>query len=65
MSERGLATAQSRVQALQQKHAILSSRIHEAHNHPSSTDFYLRQLKKERLLIKEALEEMRRKTATN
>jgi hypothetical protein len=64
MPSRGTTSSQvSRLKALQEKHAILSNRINEAHHSPSATDFYLRQLKKQRLLLKDELEGIR-KSAT-
>ena len=60
MSEQGLLSAQqSRIEALRQRHQILSSRIEEAYKSPSTTDFYLRQLKKQKLVLKEEIEELR------
>lgn len=60
MTARGLsATQNTRLEALRQKHAVLKSRIEEAQNIPSTTDFYLRQLKKQKLLLKEQIEGIR------
>lgn len=53
----------SRIEALRKKHSILSSRVTEAQRDLSCTDFYLRQLKKQKLLVKEELEGIRLKTA--
>ncbi|MGB4057040.1 MAG: YdcH family protein [Alphaproteobacteria bacterium] len=50
---------QTRVEALRRKHAALKSRIEEAHATPSTTDFYLRQLKKQKLMLKEEIEKIR------
>jgi hypothetical protein len=62
MTARGLASTQtSRIKALQEKHAIISSQIEEAQSSPSATDFYLRQLKKQRLILKDELEATRKK----
>lgn len=55
---------QERVQALQSKHQILSERIDEAQRHPSTADFYVRQLKKQKLMIKEELEGIRSKAVS-
>lgn len=57
-------TPQERVLALQSKHKVLAERINEAQKHPSTADFYIRQLKKQKLMIKEELEGIRRKTAS-
>lgn len=60
MSTQGLLSAQkSRLEALRNRHAILSSRIEEAQKSPSTTDFYLRQLKKQKLVLKEEIEGIR------
>ncbi|MGQ0528139.1 MAG: DUF465 domain-containing protein [Alphaproteobacteria bacterium] len=63
MTARGLSTAQSRLEALKQKHSILSMRVEEAYKTLSTTDFYLKQLKKEKLVLKEKIEGVRRKAA--
>jgi len=60
MSVQGLLSAQkSRLEALRQRHSVLSTRIEEAHKSPSTTDFYLRQLKKQKLVLKEEIEGIR------
>ena len=60
MPARGLLSSQkSRVEALRQRHAILSTRIEEAQKSPATTDFYLRQLKKQKLMLKEEIEGIR------
>jgi hypothetical protein len=50
-----LSSQESRVQALQNRHAVLSNKVEEAYRSPSTTDFYLRQLKKEKLALKEEM----------
>ena len=60
MTARGLsATHSNRLTALREKHAALSARIEQAQKSPSTTDFYLKQLKKRRLQIKEEIEGIR------
>lgn len=60
MSTQGLLSAQkSRLEALRQRHAVLSNKVEEAHKSPSTTDFYLRQLKKQKLSLKEEIEGIR------
>lgn len=49
----------SRIEALRARHAALSSRLDEAQKLPSTNDFFLRQLKKEKLLLKEQIEHLR------
>jgi hypothetical protein len=58
------AIPQSRLEALRSKHEVLTGRIEEAHRQPSSTDFYLRQLKKQRLAVKEQIESLREGSAS-
>ncbi len=53
------APPQSRIEVLKQKHAILKSRIEQEQRYPSAADFYLRQLKKQKLLLKEKIEKIR------
>ncbi len=60
MSTQGLLSAQkSRLEALRRRHEVLSNRVEEAYKSPSTTDFYLRQLKKQKLVLKEEIEEIR------
>ena len=49
-----------RVQALKNKHKALSEIVDEAQKDLSTTDFYLNQLKKQKLVIKERLAEEER-----
>lgn len=67
MTSRGLASSSnvSRMKALQTKHAILSSQIEDGQSNPSTPDFLLRQLKKERLYLKDRLEEIKRTGTAN
>lgn len=66
MTLRGHASSQvARINALQEKHAILSSRIEEAQHSLSTTDFYLRQLKKQKLILKEEIEGIRKRKASS
>lgn len=66
MTARGLASSQvSRIRALQDKHTVISSQLNEAQNSPSATDFYLRQLKKQKLYLKDELEGLRGKSAAH
>jgi hypothetical protein len=65
MTLRGHVSSQvSRLNALQEKHAALSSRIEEAQHSLSTTDFYLRQLKKQKLVLKEEIENLHGRRAT-
>ena len=48
----------SRLQALKNKYSIIDSRIEEAQKRPYSADFYVTELKKQRLLIAEEIETM-------
>lgn len=49
----------SRVESLRAKHSMYKDLIRQAQQSPSTTDFYLRQLKKQKLMIKEELEGIR------
>lgn len=62
MTARGLASssATSRLEALQAKHNALKSHIETEQRSPAATDFYLRQLKKQKLQLKEQIEDARR-----
>lgn len=60
MSATALLSAKtSRLEALQKRHTVLSSKIEEAQKSPSTTDFFLRQLKKQKLALKEEMEGIR------
>jgi len=50
---------ETRVKALEKKHAHLSNRVEEALKRPANTDYYLQQLKKQKLQVKDQLERMR------
>ncbi len=50
----------SRIEVLQQKHAVLSNRIEKAQHLPSTTDYYLTKMKKQKLLLKQEIEYMKR-----
>lgn len=61
MTERGtsISSPASRIEALRHKHALLKHRIETMQTLPSTTDFYLRQLKKQKLMLKEEIEGIR------
>lgn len=44
-----------RIKALKEKHTALSQEIEEAQKNLSTTDFYLSQLKKQKLMVKEKI----------
>lgn len=50
------SSQESRLQALKHKHAVLSEKVDEAQQHPSSAEYYLKQLKKQKLVIKEEIQ---------
>ena len=65
MNTNGAANAaELHLEALKSKHADLSNYIEREERALASTDFYIRQLKKQRLLLKEEIEAMKR-TAAN
>lgn len=52
-----LSSEQSkRLDALKAKHASVSERLERAMKTPSSADYYLRQLKKQKLLLKDSIQ---------
>lgn len=51
----------SRVEALRQKHLAVEAQIIDAIRSPSIADYYIRNLKKQKLMIKEEMEAMREK----
>ena len=59
MSALGLTGSNlSRLNALQDKHHALEEEIEQEQKHPSVADFYLRKLKKKKLLLKEEIENL-------
>lgn len=56
-------SSQSRIDALREKHRVLSDAVCDAAKHPATTDFYLNQLKKQKLVIKEEIADQERHVA--
>ena len=66
MSTQALLSAQkSRLEALKTRHAVLSSRIEEAQKSPATADFYVRQLKKQKLTLKDEIQQIRESGAAS
>lgn len=60
MPHRALSeTSISRLEALKAKHLLYKERIKEAQKSPATADYYLQQLKKQKLQIKEEIEGVR------
>lgn len=60
MAKQELVSSQhSRLEALRDRHAALSVRVEQAQKRPATTDFFLRQLKKQKLILKEEMEGLR------
>lgn len=55
---------QSRLEALRARHAILADRIKDLQKSPASSEFYLKQLKKQKLIIKEEIAGIRARQST-
>lgn len=55
-----LSSQHSRLDALKKRHAILSSRIDEARKSPSMNDFFVQQLKKQKLALKDQMKGIRK-----
>lgn len=58
MPFRGTEAPISRIVALRKKHAMYKDQIREAQKSPAA-EYYLKQLKKQKLLVKEELEGLR------
>jgi hypothetical protein len=57
MSEHSiLSTPLSRLKALKKKHTLISERLREEMKRPAVTDFYLVELKKQKLWLKDQIE---------
>jgi hypothetical protein len=57
------SSSENRIQALKSKHRTLELQIFEAQKSRATTDFYLRQLKKLKLVVKEEIEGIHHKSA--
>jgi len=58
------ATNSAKIQALKNKHAALETRIDEVMKSPSGTaEFYLKQLKRQKLMLKDCIEDLSRRSA--
>jgi hypothetical protein len=57
----------TRLETLKKKHAALDDHIAKQQRDPSTTDFYIKQLKRQKLLLKDQMEglmrDLRRKSA--
>ena len=53
------ASQKSRIEALRNKHAILSNRVKEAQQNPGIPDDVVKLLKKQKLMLKEQIEGIR------
>ncbi len=53
------ARPEARIEALRARHDLLSNRVRDAQNSPGTTDYYLSQLKKQKLKVKEEIEGIR------
>jgi hypothetical protein len=59
MSEQGTSIAfYSRLQTLKRKHATLQVEIENEQSRPASADFYLKQLKRQKLFLKDQIEDL-------
>lgn len=53
----------TRLESLQSKHSELSQKIERELQSPSAADFYIHQLKKQKLLLKDEIEKMKQSVA--
>lgn len=56
-------TQQSRLTALKEKREKLKSQIHEARRQTPGSDYYLKQLQKQNLILKDAIFDIEQKAA--
>lgn len=61
------ATETAKIKALKEKHAALENRIDELRKSPSENiaDYYLKQLKRQKLILKDHIEHLSRRTANS
>lgn len=55
MSTTASSEQSKRLEALKSKHAMIAKRLENAMKTPSSADYYLTQLKKQKLLLKDSI----------
>jgi hypothetical protein len=61
MSANAMTSPQnSRLEALQARHSALSARIEKEQQSPVTASHYLQEMKKQKLVLKEEIEELRR-----
>ena len=57
----------TRLETLKRKHAVLDTQIRKEQNNPNTADYYLKQLKRQKLFLKDQMEDvltsLRRKSA--
>lgn len=58
MASRAHNANPTKVRALKDKHAALEDRINDALKSPSTADYYLKQLKKQKLALKDSIERL-------
>ncbi|MAE50470.1 MAG: DUF465 domain-containing protein [Micavibrio sp.] len=58
MASRARNINPTKVRALKDKHAALEDRINDALKSPSTADYYLKQLKKQKLALKDSIERL-------
>ncbi len=54
---------EKRLEALKEKHAELTAKIAEESSHPSADDMKIQEYKKQKLLVKEEIEEIQKQLA--
>jgi hypothetical protein len=58
MSHHPTSEQSKRLEALKAKHAAISERLDTAMKRPASADYYLVQLKKQKLLLKDSIQKL-------
>lgn len=56
--------SRARIEALREKHQALSLKVDEERKRPATTSFYLNQLKKQKLILKEQIADEERKAVS-
>ncbi len=54
----------SRVETLREKHRLLSEEVEKAHSDLSTADYYLSQIKKQKLMVKQEQESAKSRVAS-
>ena len=66
MTAQGISPShEAKIRALRAKHSQISDQIEEVQKSPGAADYYLKQLKRQKLVLKDTIEQMGKVSANN